>query len=109
MTNTITRVFESATESGLDLNASSNSTVFNVADFALVTVQAVLASGTFGTAVLQAQCSANGTDFVDISGATTTGPGVIPEVSVGTEFFRVRVSTLEGSAGTADLTFNAKR
>lgn len=110
MSETLRPVFDVQTETAFDVDASSNSASINVADFKLVTVQAVLASGTFATAVLQAQCSANDTDWVDIPvGGTVTGPGMIAEVSVGTEFFRVRVSTLEGSAGTANLWFNAKR
>ncbi len=102
-------VFESFVEAGLDVNASSNSATIDVADYREVTVQAVLASGAFSTAVLQAQCSADGTNFVDIAGKTTTGPGIIGEISVGTQYFRVRVSTTQGGAGTADITFNTKR
>jgi len=34
---------------------------------------------------------------------------MIAQIPVGTEWFRVRVSSLEGGAGTCDLTLNAKR
>ncbi len=101
--------FESFTQTGFDINAASNSTTWDVAGFREITVQGVLASGSWATAIIQAQCSADGTNFVDISGQTLTAAGIMGEVAVGTEFFRVRVSTQEGGAGTVDLTVNAKR
>ncbi len=101
--------FRSFSEAAFDVDASSNSASFDVSGFREVSFQAVLASGTFTTAVLQAQCSADGTVFVDIPSKTLTGPGILGEIGVGTEFFRIRVSTQQGSAGTATLTINAKR
>ena len=99
-------VFE---QTGFDINViNATSNVLDVSDFSLVTVQLVVASGTFATAVVQAQCSADGTNFVDISGKTITGAGVIGEISVGTEHFRLKVTTAEGGTGTVNITVNAK-
>ncbi len=103
-------VFESYQTLAINVNASTNSDIFDVAGFKQLTYQVVADTGTFSTAVFTAQCSVDGVNFVDIpSSSTTGGPGIKGELSVGSEYFRVRVSTLEGSAGTADLFVNAKR
>jgi hypothetical protein len=106
---TLHKLFEAFSQSGVDVNASTDSDVWNVGDFATITVQAEQASGTFSTAILTLQCSADGVTYYSVPGASTTGPGMIEEIPIGTEFIRVRVTTLEGSVGTADITVNAKR
>ena len=103
--------FEAQTDTGLNLNSLNDVTpTFNVADFQTISYQLVQNSGNSTTWVVIGQCSADGTNFVDISGKSLTNvDGVVGEITVGTEFFRVRVSTAEGTAAIATVTTNAKR
>lgn len=103
-------IFESDEEINFDINALSTTKRFDVAGYPEVTVQIELESGSFSSAVTAAQLSADGENFHDIEGlAQLTGPGILDEIPIGTEWFRLRVVTVEGAPGTAKVTVNAKR
>ncbi len=102
------RIFNSETQSSFDVNSAGVSDVWDVSGFKRAAVQVEQASGAFSTAVIQVQCSADGVTFYDISGKSVTGSGMIRGILVEVEFLRVRVSTVEGVAGTAVITVNMK-
>lgn len=96
-------------EEGMDLNTLSVSQTIPAAGFREVTVIAVKASGDFMVAELKIQISGDGTNWFDVPDKKMKGPGVMHDVPIGTEFFRVVVEKVEGMPGTVDITFNAKR
>ena len=97
-------------QTGFDINVlNSTSDVWDAAGFLQVSTQAFVTSGAWGATVIQAQCSADGVNFVDIPGKTLTSAGVLGEVTVGTEYFRVKVTTAAGVAGVVTFTVNLKR
>ena len=105
-------VFLSKQREGFDVNSTSNMKV-DVSGYTVVMVQAFEETGTFATAVLTAQQSADPdatpSTFVDIPGKTLTGPGIIDDIQITAEHLRIRVTTPEGAPGTARIVINAKR
>lgn len=89
----------------IDVNAASDSATLEVANWSRLTAHAVVASGTFATAVLTAEGSLNGTDWTDLEGPVTITPSAPLEhgLAISLPFIRFRVSTQEGGAGTVDL------
>ena len=97
----------SATDTGVDVNAASTTTTFVMVSSQKLFVVTKLASGTYSAAVVTVQCSDDGITWNNSSN-TITGPGMKDNISTITPFVRVKVTSLEGSTGTADITLVAK-
>ncbi len=96
------------TQSNVDANASSDSNSFNIGLSKTVVVQILNNTGTHASHIIQLQCSLDGANWDDVSGATVTGLGIITVSALGAKFIRVRVSTVEGAASTVDIKMQAK-
>lgn len=95
----------------IDLNVTQSSVYFDLADYAVFTVHGFHLSGTWGTAILTVTRSNDGLAWYAMESATTLGPGAAMTAaidSLGFTRLRVQVSTVEGAAGTAEITLVAK-
>ena len=94
----------------IDLNKSRDDIVVNVLPYTVATIQGTLMTGTWATAELTIARSNDGEDFVNLETTTMlTGEGMTGRIDVsGFAFLRASVTTLEGSAATAQITIVAK-
>lgn len=90
----------------IDANSLGDFRMIPVLNYAVGTIQAVLASGTWATAVLTVQRSNNATDWVNIvpSSVTITAAGMTALIdTTGYAWLRVVVTTAEGAASKIQL------
>lgn len=95
-------------QTGLDANASVNSNSIDVGPSRLASFQVLANTGVHTTHVYQLQCSLDGINFSDISGATLNQLGIKGGIGVSTKFIRLKPSVLEGAASTVDIIIQAK-
>ena len=93
----------------VDLNAANKATDFiDTKDYNRVAMQVTLETGTFATAVVTLEAS---TDQIAWTNLATVGPGngkTAAQDVTGYQFVRARVTTAEGAAGTATVSFVGK-
>lgn len=95
-------------QTGLNANATTLSNSLDIGNAALVIFQVLANSGSHSTHVLTLQCSVDDTNWNDVSGATLTGVGVNGEITVASQYVRLKVTTNEGGASTVDIIIQAK-
>lgn len=95
-------------QTGLDANATTLSNSLDIGNASLIIFQVLGATGAHTTHILTLQCSVDESNWNDISGATVTGAGVKGEITVASQFVRLKVTTNEGGASTVDIIIQAK-
>jgi len=92
----------------LDANNSGTSTTsFDIRDNDKVCFSLVGSTATLGTAVVTLECSLDETTWFATAN-TITGDGVKDNIDIIARFVRLKITTAEGTAGTALLRLNAK-
>lgn len=92
--------------SKFDINLTGNATMYPVMAYTRCTVQAVLSSGTWATAVIVVQVSNDGVNYSAMPEPVMlpTGGGITGIIDVsGYAYVRIYVDTTEGAAGEVAL------
>jgi len=96
----------------LDINNTANaSSQVDVSNFRIVSAAIRLLTGSYGTAILECECSADDTNWYSIPGGAVTisADGVTTVVIVGVKYFRLKVNTASGGAATAEVIVQMKK
>lgn len=93
----------SITNTAFDMNALGNATALKAKGATIASLIVKHVSGTHVTHIITIQVSRDGTDWVNTN-HSITGLGVLDAVLCLGNEYRARVTTVEGSASTADVT-----
>ena len=93
---------------GLNLATLTTSETVPLFYHSRMAYSAFLATGSWGAAVINLQCSTDNSNWVNVGSSTLTADGVINNIPVIPRYSRVAVTTVSGTAATADIVIQAK-
>jgi len=91
------------TDLAFDMNSLGNATALKAKGATIASLIVKHVSGTHATHIITIQVSRDGTDWVNTN-HTITGVGVLDAVLCLGNEYRARLTTVEGSASTCDVT-----
>jgi len=101
--------FSEHIETGLDANSVGDvSTSLEIKENSVVTMQVIASSGGNTTHIIDLQCSANNSNWHNVTSGSVNQIGIVDGLTVGARYIRARVSTAEGSASIVDVYLQAK-
>lgn len=102
------KTYHPAIDTTMDLNDAVSRYELNLRDRTIndafpssAVVQAALATGAWGATVIKLERSVNGSDWVDLSSATSLSAVGVVTAAIDAPYLRARVSTVAGVAGVA--------